>query len=193
MTRWREHLGEVRDRLLRSRYDEDPTGWERLAAGVGRLVVATRALSSDAVPPGRLLPPTSLRIARDHLDLERSAEVLSAVLGADLDLVRRHLGGNLGHVDGASVLLAVRHGRNVVGNVTLVLTEDDAGTVAGVHALAVAAPYRGRGIGSALAGRALGLAAAAGADLAVSASPETAAGVLGRLGLRPVAAWPTPD
>lgn len=192
MTRWQEHLAEVQGRLVRSRYDDAREGWDRLRAGVGHLRVATRDLPGDDLPPARLLPPTALRLARDHLDLERSAEVLSAVLGADLDLVRRHLGGNLRQVDGASVLLAVRHGENAVGTVTLVLTEDAAGTVAGVHALAVAAPYRGRGIGSALAGRALELGAAAGADLAVATSLEAAGDVLERLGLRPVGDRPAP-
>ena len=190
MTRWQQHLAEVQVRLVRSRYDDAPAGGERLPTGLGRLRVATRDLPGDDLPPGRLLPPTSLHLARDHLDLERSAEVHSAVLAADLDLVRRHLGGNLRQVDGATVLLAVRHGQNAIGTVTLVLTEDAAGTVAGVHALAIAAPYRGRGIGSALARRALELGAGAGADLAVATSPEGAGDVFERLGLQPVGAWP---
>lgn len=185
MTRWREHLREVRDRLGRSRYDEDEVGLDRLAGRAGDVTVATRPLPGTDLPPARLLPPTSLRIAREPVDLERSAEVLSAVLDADLDLVRRHLGGNLRQVDGATVLLATRWEENVVGSVVLALTEDADGMVAGLHALAVAAPYRGRGIGSALAVRAVELAAAAGADLAVATLPVGATGLLDRLGFRP--------
>lgn len=170
MTRAAEHLAEVRRRLARSRYDDDADALDELL-GLEPSDVWTRTLPGAELPRPRLLPPTSLRIATDPLGLERSAEVVSAVLAADLDLVRRHLGANLHHVDGASVLLATRWSENVIGTATLVLTEDAAGTVAGVHAVGVAAPFRGRGIGVALTLRAVELATSAGADLAVTTTP----------------------
>ncbi|MBW3657366.1 MAG: GNAT family N-acetyltransferase [Actinobacteria bacterium] len=175
MNRPDEHLAEVRRRVAASRYGADRAELEALVARSAGPVL-TRPLPGPALPAARLLPPTALRIATDPLDLERSAEVLSAVLDEDLTVVRRHLGGNLRQVDGASTLLAVRWGENVVGTLTLVLTEDVAGTVAGLHALAVASPFRERGIGRALAVRALELATGAGADLAVTTAPLTGLG-----------------
>lgn len=182
MTRAADHLAEVRRRLVRSRYEPDAAALDRLLSAGTPAEVWTRPSSAGDLPDVRLLPPTALRVATDPLDLERSAEVLSAVLDADLDVVRRHLGGNLRHVDGASTLLAVRWQENVIGTVTLVLTEDEDGMVAGVHALAVAAPFRGRGIGTALAARATELGVAAGADLAVATTRGDDHGVLSRLG-----------
>lgn len=177
------HVATVRERIVRSRYDEDATGLGGLADRHGPLTIWTRTLPGATWRPARLLPPTSLRLATDALDLERSAEVLSAALVEDLAVVRRHLGGNLRQVDGTSVLLATRWSDTVVGSVALVLTEDDGGTVAGLHALAVAPTFRGRGIGTALATRAVELGAGAGADLAVATWPRGApADILERLG-----------
>lgn len=181
MTRAADHLAEVRRRLARSRYEPDVAAVDRLWS-TGSPDELWMRPSVGELPDVRLLPPTSLRVATDPFDLERSAEVLSAVLDEDLDVVRRHLGGNLRQVDGASTLLAVRWQENVIGTVTLVLTEDAHGMVAGLHALAVAAPFRGRGIGTALAARATALGVAAGADLAVATSRGDERGVLTRLG-----------
>lgn len=186
LERYARHAIEVAHRWGASRYDGavhrdgpdlQPGDWVAVAARVAtppgeRNVVL--AVAPDAAPTAdvRHHPAVALRVARTAEDHEQAAVVTSAALGADLAVVRRVLGPNVAHLDGASRLVAVR-GHQVIGTVTLVLTEDaaDGQVVAGVHALAVAPHWRGRGTGRSLVARALELAAGAGATVAYTDVP----------------------
>jgi GNAT superfamily N-acetyltransferase len=191
------HLEEVARRWRHSRYDDlvaevartFPVASRVAAAVAGTPPPATvvRAVDASAARTDavRQHPAVTLRLARRAGDHEQAAVVLSAALGADLDVVRRVLGPNLAHVDGAPRLLAAR-GHQAVGTVVLAFTERGGDLVAGLHALAVAPRWRGRGTGLALAARAVELAAGAGAEVVCAEGWPGADRLLDRLGFRPV-------
>lgn len=196
--RYARHAIEVASRWESSRYDGAvhreapdlrPADWVAVAARVrtppgDRDVVLGGDPRRAPVGDVRPHPAVELRVARSAEDHDQAAVVLSSVLDADLAVVQRVLGPNVARIAGASRLVAVR-GHQVIGTVTLVLTEDpfDDVLVAGLHALAVAPRWRGRGTGRSLVARALELAAGAGAGVAYASAP-TPLDTLTSLGLR---------